>query len=179
MAPKDENELQRMLKTAVEYGGPVSVRYPRGEGIGVPLDDVPIPIEIGKGEIIHEGADLAIIAIGSTVYPALAAAVKLESEGISATVINSRFVKPLDRDLLCDTASSLKKIITVEENVLQGGFGSAVLELFQETGISDVTVKRLGINDEFIEQATQAELREKIGIDEKGITEAARKLMGR
>ena len=179
MAPKDENELQHMLKTAVEYGGPVSVRYPRGEGIGVPLDDVPIPIEIGKGEIMHKGADLAIIAIGSTVYPALAAAGKLESEGISATVINSRFVKPLDRDLLCNTASSFKKIITVEENVLMGGFGSAVLELFQETGISDVTVKRLGINDEFIEQATQAELREKIGIDEKGITEAARELMGR
>jgi len=178
MAPKDENELQHMLKTAVEYGGPVSVRYPRGEGFGVSLDAAPTPIEIGKGEIIHEGTDLAIIAIGSTVYPALAAAGKLKSEGIGATVINSRFVKPLDRDLLCDTASSLKKIITVEENALHGGFGSAVLELFQETGISDVTVKRLGINDKFVEQATQAELRSMYGIDEEGIAEAARELMG-
>ncbi len=179
MAPKDENELRHMLKTAVECGAPVSVRYPRGEGIGVPLDAVPTPLETGKGEIVHEGDDLAIIAIGSTVYPALAAAGKLKSEGIGARVINSRFVKPLDRDLLCDTASSLKKIITVEENVLMGGFGSAVLELFQETGLFDITVKMLGINDEFVEQGTQAELREKYGIDEKGIAEAARELMGR
>ena len=179
MAPKDENELRHMLKTAVECGTPVSMRYPRGEGIGVPLDAVPTPLEIGKGEIIHEGDDLAIIAIGSTVYPALAAAGKLKSEGIGATVINSRFVKPLDRDLLCGTASSLKKIITVEENALQGGFGSAVLELFQETGISDVTIKRLGINDKFVEQATQAELRSMYGIDEEGIAKAARELMRR
>ncbi len=179
MAPKDENELRHMLKTAVECRAPVSVRYPRGEGIGIPLDAVPIPLEIGKGEIVHEGDDLAIIAIGSTVYPALAAAGKLKSEGIGARVINSRFVKPLDRDLLCDTASSLKKIITVEENVLMGGFGSAVLELFQETGLSDITVKMLGINDEFVEQATQAELRSMYGIDEDGIAKAARKLVGR
>ncbi len=179
MAPKDENELRHMLKTAVECGTPVSVRYPRGEGIGVPLDAVTTPLDTGKGEIVHEGDDLAVIAIGSTVYPALAAAEKLKGEGISARVINSRFVKPLDRDLMCDTASSLKKIITVEENVLMGGFGSAVLELFQETGISDITVKMLGINDEFAEQATQAELRSMYGIDEDGIAEAARELMGR
>ena len=177
MACKDEQELQRMLKTAVGCGCPASVRYPRGEGIGVSLDPVPTALEIGKGEIIREGSDLAIIAIGSTVYPSLAAAETLQQAGISATVINSRFVKPLDRTLLCDTASSLKKVLIVEENILMGGFGSAVLELFEEMEISDITIKRLGINDEFVEHATQAELRQQYGIDEEGIAEAARKLM--
>ncbi|MBT8490010.1 MAG: 1-deoxy-D-xylulose-5-phosphate synthase, partial [Deltaproteobacteria bacterium] len=115
----------------------------------------------------------------STVYPSLAAAETLQQEGISATVINSRFVKPLDRTLLCETASSLKKVLIVEENILMGGFGSAVLELFEEMDISDITIKRLGINDEFVEHATQAELRRKYGIDEEGIAEAARELVER
>jgi len=179
MAPKDENELQHMLKTAVECGRPTSVRYPRGKGFGVPIDDFPKPLEIGKGEIVRDGSDLAIVAIGSTVYPAVAAAERLKNEGISAMVINSRFVKPLDEELLCDTTASMKKIITVEENVLMGGFGSAVLELFEKAGIYDVAVKRLGIKDEFVEHATQAELRSIYGIDEDGIADAARKMMDR
>lgn len=177
MAPKDENELQHMLKTAVGCGRPASIRYPRGKAIGVPLDSSPRFLEIGKGEIVHEGEDIAIIAIGSTVYPAIAAAVKLKDEGINARVINSRFVKPLDEELLCNTAKSIKKIITVEENVLMGGFGSAVLELFAKKGIYGVAVKRLGIKDEFVEHATQAELRSMYGIDEDGIAETARKIM--
>jgi len=179
MAPKDENELQHMLKTAVECGGPVSIRYPRGRGAGVPIDDLPVSLAVGKGEIVYdaENANLAIVAIGSTVYPAVAAAAKLKAEGINARVINARFVKPLDEVLLCDTAKSIKRIITVEENVLMGGFGSAVLELFEEKGIHDVIVKRLGIKDKFVEHASQKELRRMYGIDEEGIMGAARSVM--
>ena len=179
MAPKDENELQHMLKTAVECGGPVSIRYPRGRGAGVPIDDLPVSLAVGKGEIVYdaENANLAIVAIGSTVYPAVAAAAKLKAEGINARVINARFVKPLDEGLLCDTAKSVKSIITVEENVLMGGFGSAVLELFEEKGIHDVIVKRLGIKDKFVEHASQKELRRMYGIDEEGIMGAARSVM--
>ena len=179
MAPKDENELQHMLKTAVECGGPVSIRYPRGRGAGVPVDDIPVSLAVGKGETVYEAenANLAIVAIGSTVYPAIAAAAKLQAEGINARVINARFVKPLDEVLLCDTAKAIKRIITVEENVLMGGFGSAVLELFEEKGMHDIIVKRLGIKDKFVEHATQKELRRMCGIDEEGIMEAARSVM--
>ena len=177
MAPKDENELQHMLKTAVECGGPVSIRYPRGGGVGVSLDRTLESIEIGKAQIVREGKDVAVIAIGSTVYPSLEAAQKLVDENIQVTVVNSRFVKPLDRTLLCEVASSFKKVITVEENALMGGFGSAVLELFEEAGITDVTIKRLGIGDEFVEHGTQAQLRKKHGIDAEGIASAIREIM--
>jgi 1-deoxy-D-xylulose-5-phosphate synthase len=179
MAPKDENEFQHMLKTAVECGCPVSVRYPRGKGVGVSIDDTPKSLEIGKGEVILDGNDIAIVAIGSTVCSAVAASEKLKAEGISAMVINSRFVKPLDEELLCDVAKSIKKVITVEENVLMGGFGSAVLELFEKAGIYGVSVTRLGIEDEFAEHATQTELRSMYGIDEDGIAKTVRKMMGK
>lgn len=179
MAPKDENELQHMLKTAVECGRPASIRYPRGRGIGVAIDDLPVSLEIGNGEIVFEGenAGLAIVAIGSTVYPAIAAAGRLKEKGINVRVINARFVKPLDEKLLCQTAQSFKRIITVEENVLMGGFGSAVLEFFEQRGIRDAVVKRLGIRDEFVEHASQGELRKLYGIDEEGIMEAAQQIM--
>lgn len=177
MACKDENELQHMLKTAVDCGQPVAIRYPRGEGFGVALDSEPMNIELGKAEVVREGKDIAIIAIGSTVHPSVEAAEELKQEGIDATVINSRFVKPLDRELLCRVASSINKVLIVEENVLMGGFGSAVLELFQEEGVCDVRVKRIGIPDEFVEQGTQAELRRQYGIDREGIREAVKKLM--
>jgi 1-deoxy-D-xylulose-5-phosphate synthase len=177
MAPKDENELQHMLKTAVAYGGPVSVRYPRGRGVGVSMDEEPEVLDIGKGEVVREGSDLAVFAVGSTVHPALEAAETLSREGINVRVINSRFVKPLDESLLCETAASLKKVIIVEENVLMGGFGSAVLELFEMRGLSDIRVRRLGIGDEFVQHATQTELRELYGIDAKGIAGAVRELL--
>ena len=176
MAPKDENELRHMLKTAISLDTPASVRYPRGKGVGVPLE-APKVLETGRAEIIRDGSDLAIFAIGSTVYPALAAAGALEKEGIRARVVNCRFVKPLDAELLVASASSLQRVLTVEENVLMGGFGAAVLELFEEHGVFGVKVMRLGITDEFVEHATQDELRAKYGIDESGIAEAARKLM--
>lgn len=177
MAPKDENEFQHLLKTAVDCGRPASIRYPRGAGVGVTMDDAPRALPIGKGEVLCEGADLAIIAIGSTVYPALAAAEQLRREGIHARVVNARFVKPLDRELLGDTARTLKKIVTVEENVLMGGFGGAVLEALEQMGIHDVRVKRLGVDDEFVPHATQAELRSEFGIDQAGIVRAARDLL--
>jgi len=177
MAPKDENELQHMLFSAVTCGKPVAIRYPRGSGVGAPLDSQPMPLEIGRGEMLSKGPDLAVLAIGATVYPALAAAEKLRGRGISITVVNARFVKPLDRPLLLNLARSFKKILTIEENVLMGGFGSAVLEFFEEKNIQDVWVKRLGIGDEFVEQATQAEQRNLCNIDEQGIVAAVEAMM--
>jgi 1-deoxy-D-xylulose-5-phosphate synthase len=177
MAPKNENELQHMLKTALECGSPVSVRYPRGYGVGVPLDDEPHALEIGRGEVVSSGSDIAVIAVGSTVYPAVRGAERLRQEGINVSVINARFVKPLDEELLCDAAASLKRVITVEENVLMGGFGSAVLELFEKKGVRGVAAKRLGIGDEFLEHATQRELRSIQGIDEESIVAAIRQMM--
>ncbi len=180
MAPKDENELQHMLKTAVTCGCPVSLRYPRGAGAGVPLDEHPRPLPIGKGEILLDPPDaaLAVVAIGACVHPALAAAELLKAEGIPIRVINARFVKPLDGELLCGTAEKLRRVITVEENTLMGGFGSAVLELFAEAGISGVAVRRLGIPDEFAQHATQKELRRLYGIDAEGIAAAVREMVG-
>jgi len=179
MAPKDENELQRMLRTALACGKPAAIRYPRGSGLGVPLDPEPEPLEIGKGEVLAEGTEVAILAIGAAVYPALAAAQQLREEGISAAVVNVRFVKPLDGELLLKLAGSFRKILTVEENVLKGGFGSAVLEFLEEHNLQGVQVKRLGIGDEFVEQATQAEQRASCGIDAQGIGAAVAAMMAR
>jgi 1-deoxy-D-xylulose-5-phosphate synthase len=177
MAPKDENELQHMLTTAVACRRPVSLRYPRGRGRGVKLDYDLKTLAIGKGEILREGSDMAIFAVGVMVHPALAAAGRLAAEGINIKVINARFVKPLDAELLSQTAAQIKKVITVEENVLQGGFGSAVLEMLAEKNITGVRVKRLGIPDEFVEHATQAELRRQYGLDEDGIVRAIREML--
>ncbi len=177
MAPKDENELQHMLKTAVECGGPASVRYPRGKGVGAPRDEAPESLEIGRAEVVRQGSDLAIFAVGSTVYPALQAADELNREGLDVMVVNSRFVKPLDEALLCATAGRIGKVLTVEENVLMGGFGSAVLELFERKGLFGVTVRRIGIPDEFVQHATQAELRGLYEIDAGGIARAVRAML--
>ena len=169
MVPKDENEFQHMIKTATEWPMPVAFRYPRGRGEGARREMPLRSIDMGKGEVLRTGEDIVIIAIGSTVYPSLRAAERLAEVGIQAAVINSRFLKPLDGDLLCDWAKRTGKVLTVEENVIQGGFGSAVLELFQEKGLFSIPVKRLGIPDTFVEHGPQALLREKYGIDEKGI----------
>ena len=177
MAPKDENELQHMLKTAVECKGPVAVRYPRGSGRGVPIDKMPVPLEIGRGEILCEGSDLAIIAIGATVDAALSAAEELRKEGITARVVNARFVKPLDGELICKTAKKMKRLVIVEENVLLGGFGSAVLETLARKGINDIQIRLLAIPDAFVEHATQQELRHIAGIDKDAILAAARELV--
>jgi 1-deoxy-D-xylulose-5-phosphate synthase len=177
MAPKDENEFQHMIRTAIECPRPVALRYPRGEGIGVKMEDSLKSIEIGKGEALAEGDDVLILGIGSTVYPSLRAAEKLEEEGIHAAVINCRFLKPLDGELICQWAKRTGRVLTVEENVLQGGFGSAVLELFEEKGIFSIQVKRLGIPDLFVEHGPQSLLRAKYEIDEDGIVRGAKELI--
>ena len=169
MVPKDEEEFRHMIKTAVDCHQPVALRYPRGKGEGVERSPRLHPLEIGKGEILREGRDALILAIGVTVYPALRAAERLDQRNISTAVINCRFLKPLDRSLICDWAKRTGRVLTVEENVLQGGFGSAVLELLEEEGLYSIQIKRLGIPDLFVEHGPQSLLREKYGIDENGI----------
>jgi 1-deoxy-D-xylulose-5-phosphate synthase len=177
MAPKDENELQHMLKTALQCNGPVAIRYPRGGGYGVELDEELKTLEIGKSEVLQSGGDIVILAVGATVYPALYAAKKLREENIEVSVVNSRFVKPLDRDLICDLAQKAGKVITVEENVLPGGFGSSILEVLGEMVAQGVQVKCLGINDVFVEHGSQSILRKKYGLDTEGIVHSAREIM--
>jgi 1-deoxy-D-xylulose-5-phosphate synthase len=177
MAPKDENELQHMIKTAVGWRTPIAFRYPRGAGYGVRMDRELRTLEMGKGEILLEGDDVLILAIGSTVYPSLEAAQGLLKGGIGASVINCRFLKPLDGELICTMAEKVGKVLTVEENVLDGGFGSAVLELFQENGLAWVNVKRMGIPDRFVEHGSQEALRGMYGINTEGIAKGARELI--
>jgi 1-deoxy-D-xylulose-5-phosphate synthase len=177
MVPKDEDELRQMMKTAIECPRPVAFRYPRGKGEGVKRSPVLRSIEIGKGEVLREGTDLLILAIGTTVYPSIRAAERLDTSGIHAAVINTRFLKPLDGDLIVEWAKKIGRILTVEENVLQGGFGSAVLELLQEKDLSSVHVKRLGIPDLFVEHGPPALLRAKYGIDEAGIYRAVKEMV--
>ena len=177
MAPKDENELRHMLKTAVDHPGPIALRYPRGQGEGVAMDEPPSPLPIGKGEIISHGDDLLILAIGKTVGTAIKARELLIHENITATVVNARFVKPLDQELILGLARKTKKIITVEDHVKTGGFGTAVLECLADNGLVDVVVRRIGVDDTFVEHGTQAELREKYEIDASSIVKHARSLL--
>ncbi|MBI4180350.1 MAG: 1-deoxy-D-xylulose-5-phosphate synthase, partial [Chloroflexi bacterium] len=170
-APKDENELQHLLYTAVKSAHPMAVRYPRSAGLGVPIDTELHELPIGKGEILRRGEDVTILAIGAMVAPALKAADELATIGIEATVVNARFVKPLDAELIIDLTSRIKSLVTVEENTVIGGFGSSVLDLLQKSGISDVRVKNIGLPDEFIDQGTPAILRSKYGLDAKGIAQ--------
>ena len=151
MAPKDENELRHMLKTAVDYDGPVSVRYPRGSGVGVEITEPMHSLPIGKAEVLREGKDVCLWAIGSMVQSALQVAAKLAEQGISAGVVNMRFAKPLDKELLLAHAAQYGKIVTLEEGVLQGGVGSAVLETLNEAKmLQQCRVLTLGIPDEFV-----------------------------
>ena len=179
MAPKDENELQHMLKTALEYIGPISLRYPRGEGCGVKMDAEMKKLEIGTAELLREGADVVIAGIGQTVMPALRAAQDLAPLGIDATVVNARFVKPLDRKLFGDLLLRVPRLITVEDHTVVGGFGSAVLEFLAEEGITGVEVKRLGVPDRFIIHGTQDELRKLCGFDKDAIAQAALQMVRR
>ena len=168
-APKDANELQDLLYTSVTTKHPMAIRYPRGRGQGAPLARELRQLSIGKAEIIRHGEDIAIMGIGSTVMPCLEAAEHLAVEGVDATVINARFAKPLDRELILDAARKVKKMVIVEENVLSGGFGAAVLELLEKAAASDVKVKRLGIPDEFVAHGKQDLLRSLYHLDAPGI----------
>jgi 1-deoxy-D-xylulose-5-phosphate synthase len=174
MAPADENELQAMLWTAHGLNTPCAIRYPRGAGVGVPLDDSPRTVPVGKAEVLRRGRDLAIVAIGTMVHPALAAAEQLATEGIDVAVINARFVKPLDRSLIAGVARNFNRLITVEENVLAGGFGSAVLELLEERALNEVIVKCIGLPDEFVEHGDPALLRAQHNLDAAGIAKVIR-----
>jgi len=172
MAPKDEDELRRILLTAIQYeDGPIAFRYPRGKGYGVPLEKEIKPLEIGKGEVLREGEDVLILALGSTVYPSVQAADILDEEGIGATVVNSRFVVPLDEELIGDLAGRHRVLITVEENVVAGGFGSAVLEFLHTRGGSLPRAHCLGIPARFVEHSPQAVLRKKYHLDSEGIAD--------
>jgi len=176
MAPKDENELRHMLKTAVYYNGPASVRYPRGNGLGVPLEEIR-ELEIGKAEILREGTDVAILGIGSEVYHCLKAAEKLAADGINATVVNARFVKPLDSDLIIALARSHGSIVTAEDHYLEGGFGSAVMELLEQNRLYNVRFLRLGFPDKLIEHAGQNLLLAKYGLDSDAIYSRTKELV--
>jgi 1-deoxy-D-xylulose-5-phosphate synthase len=178
MSPKDENELRHMLYTAVDLDGPAAVRYPRDYGFGVPENGALHALEIGKGETLKEGSDVCIVAIGSMVMPSLQAAAELEEKGISAGVINARFAKPLDEELLAGAAKSVELVVTVEENSLKGGFGSSVARSLAEAGIR-TPVKMIGIPDEFVEHAPRGELLKDLGLSADGIREEVIRALGR
>jgi len=175
MAPKDENELKNMLFTALDNPGPVAIRYPRGSGVGVPLDRGYKKIPIGEAECIKEGSDLLIMALGSMVLPSMEAAAALEEEGLSVGVINCRFVKPLDKRL-AEYATAVRRILVVEENIRQGGLGGAILELFNDMGVQNLSIKRMGLPDKFVEHGPLPLLRQKYGLDKSGILKEARDL---
>ncbi|MCG6905210.1 MAG: 1-deoxy-D-xylulose-5-phosphate synthase [Desulfobacteraceae bacterium] len=177
MAPKDENELRRMLVTALSHDGPVAFRYPRGIGVGVPVEKDDTPLAIGKGEILTDGDDLLLLAIGRGVQEALQARELLAQDGIAATVVNCRFVKPLDIDLICPLAAKVSRIVTVEENMRQGGFGSAVLEALADSELTGFTLRRVGVADTFVEHGTQKILRSRYGVDAAAIVAAARQML--
>nr|WP_321466830.1 1-deoxy-D-xylulose-5-phosphate synthase [uncultured Desulfobulbus sp.] len=172
LAPKDENELQHMLSFCLHHNGPTVVRYPRGSGEGIPLDPDFTGFHLGEGELLRPGTDLLLLPIGNRVAPALQAAERLEAQGISAAVINPRFLKPLDTSLICDLAAQTGKVLTIEDNAIQGGFGSAVLELLQQNGLQ-LPLIMLGYGDNFIEHGSQSILWHNAGIDAEGIARAA------
>jgi 1-deoxy-D-xylulose-5-phosphate synthase len=168
MAPSDENELQNMLHTAIRFNGPISIRYPRGAGVGVALDAEPKELPIGKGARLKDGVDVTILAIGNRVHPALEAAQILEDKGVSCGVVNMRFVKPLDVELLKECAAKTPRLVTVEDNVLQGGFGSAVLEALTP---GRAEVLRLGLPDGFVEHGAPPLLYDAVGLSAPKIAE--------
>ncbi|MBI4810411.1 MAG: 1-deoxy-D-xylulose-5-phosphate synthase [Ignavibacteriales bacterium] len=169
MSAKDENELRDMLYTAVQHDGPIALRYPRGNCIGVPLNPVMNRLEIGKAELLRQGRDVAILALGNMVYPAMKAAELLTKDGIEAEVINMRFVKPLDEDIIDSICKRFLYILTVEDHSVRGGFGSAVLELLAKKELGNVHIKIHGIPDEFIEHGTIPELHAMLKLDAPGI----------
>ncbi len=178
MAPKDENELRHMVKTALECGHPASLRYPRGNGVGVALEPMQA-LPIGKGEVLREGdGATTIFAIGVEVHPALEAAEILAKEDINVTVINARFIKPLDDELIAKYCKPYSRVITVEEGSLAGGFGSAVMERCEQLGIRDVHFHRIGIPDEYVHHGSQDVLRAQYDLHPEGIAKRVREFLG-
>ncbi|HLA69031.1 MAG TPA: 1-deoxy-D-xylulose-5-phosphate synthase [Bacteroidota bacterium] len=174
MAPKDEQELRDMLFTAIETKGPVALRYPRGNALGVPLRKEFKKLEIGKAELLRRGKDVAFLAIGNMVPHAQGAAEILAKEGIEAEVVNMRFVKPLDDAMVADVAARVEAIITIEDNVIQGGFGSAVLESLVKQGKIRNSVKLIGLPDTFVDHGTPKELHHLLKLDPQGLAETTK-----
>ncbi len=180
MAPKDENELRHMLYTAINMKGPVAIRYPRSAGLGVDIDQDFMELSIGRGELLRDGEEMVIFAIGSMVIPSLKAANILEKDfGLSAAVINARFVKPIDEELIYKWAKRTRRVLTVEENVLNGGFGSSIIEYLSATDLTDIKIDRLGIPDKFIEHGARNILLEKLSLDTEGIIKRALRVLGK
>ncbi len=176
MSPRDEEELARMLVTAVSAPGPVAIRYPRGKGPGTPLSQNPQPLPIGRGEVLRQGTAVSILAIGAEVEPALQAAATLEAEGVSCAVADGRFVKPLDGDLVDLLVEAGTPLLTVEDHAAQGGFGSAVLEYLASRSRPGAVVRCLGVGDAIVPQGSISELKSMLGLDAMGIAQAAREL---
>ena len=170
-APINENDLQHLTYTAYLYQGPFAIRIARGTATGTPLDDELREMPIGKGYVVKEGGDVAIFALGKPAGAALEAAERLADFGIDCSVINPLFVKPLDVELILDTARKTRRIVTIEENVLAGGFGSAVLEVLSEAGLEDVSVHRIGMPDSFVEHGTAEAQRHELYLDADGIVQ--------
>ena len=170
-APMDENELQHLVYTAYKHEGPFAIRIARGAATGAPLDSELKELPIGKGSVVREGSDVVIFALGKPVSAAMEAAETLAGHGISCGVVNPIFVKPLDVDLLLGEARRTHRILTVEENVLAGGFGSAVLEALAEAGLEGVVVHRIGMPDSFIEHGTAVDQRRRLHLDADGIAQ--------
>jgi len=176
MAPGDEEELKNMLSTALKHDGPVSIRYPRGIGTGIKISDIIEPVKIGKARVLRNGDDCLVIAIGSMVKPCIDAGYELEKDGINITLVDARFAKPVDEKTIVSLAKKCSRIITVEENVISGGFGSSVLKILAgHSLISDFKI--LGLPDAFIEHGTQAELRQELGLDAAGITKEIKQMV--
>jgi 1-deoxy-D-xylulose-5-phosphate synthase len=177
MAPADEDELADMLATALDLGVPCAMRYPRAHGLGVSLKKEPSILPVGTATMASEGEDVLIIAVGSMVAPAVEASRILGDEGIAAGVLNPRFLKPLDQEMISARAASAGGVLVVEEGVLPGGFGSAVLELFSDQGLQGVRTVRLGIPDTFVEHGTRSELLKDFGLTAEGIADRARSIL--
>lgn len=171
MAPKNEDELRHMLKTALDYAGPIAIRYPRGEGVGVDVEQTPSAIPIGEAELLLNGTDVALLAIGDRVHPALQAADMLSKQGIKAAVVNARFVKPLDEKMLRKMCREIGLLVTIEEHVLQGGFGSAVGEYLNTQGWNHIKLLKIGLPDQFIEHGARNLLLAKYGLSAEKIME--------
>jgi 1-deoxy-D-xylulose-5-phosphate synthase len=173
-APKDEDELQHLLYTALKTGRPMSIRYPRGSGEGVKLNPEFRLLPVGKGEVLREGREGVILALGSMVYPALKAADILGKEGMHIGVINARFAKPLDEDLILEAARKCGRLLIVEEGSLQGGFGSLVISMLSRFGLDNVRIERLGLPDSFIEHGSLEQIRNKYDLNSNGIIRSFR-----
>jgi 1-deoxy-D-xylulose-5-phosphate synthase len=179
-SPKDENELASLVRTAVEYDeGPIAVRYPRGAGQGVRMDYEPVSVPVGKGERLRSGSDVSLIAIGSMVAPALGAAEELSRAGLSASVVNARWVKPLDREMIVEEARQTGCVVTIEENVRAGGFGTAVMELLEREDLSGVVVRVMALPDEYVTHGTREILLGRTGLGLPDIVSQAREAASR